>query len=1075
MPENSALRILLACGRPLITTEEEPLNIARMGAEIDAVKRGLEGISREIHVSVHDAATLPGVNRLFLNAETEFDVLHFIGHGGKGGALYFEDSCGIARRVAPDDLAMLVRGRVKLLVTMACYSQKVVDPLFSDDTAVSAAVCIHGEQPIQARAAEVFSGALYSGLARGKTLKVSFDDAVNAVRIDDWVGEEAMPHTDDDPTPWKRFVLKGDGKLSFPDVPEGSLNIEEVIRRSPHKKMPRTDELFIGRNKDIAAIAQLLEPPSDALSKPKPRIITLSGEGGIGKTRLAQAAAEWLADRGRFPGGIFEIPCEEAQDAPGLAIAMLKGLGVAKAESVSDPADDLTTRLARMEERTLLVLDNLDDLFAEDTDSGEAGNLLKECLTACPNLNIMVTCRWPMELGWDEHAFTVDPMSQQYAMELFIQCIPDPEIQHEIRLEVIKGTGSEAFERIIELTDRMPLYIILAARRLRIQGKTLDALLNEAEDDLMGVMNDPKLRSLPPRLKSLAASIDLSYRHISEPARKLFARMSFFPGGLSRELDLFELLGDGWENAAENLTSYALARYDREADRYTMLNSVREYAERKLDETEGDEFRRQAAEYWVEFARWHDLMINVQPSARERLAQQMNLPDDPEEKQKAHEELRLEGFAALMAEEINLVHAVEWALDAEEETGLGMVNSLQDYLELRARWYTKERLYRLALSLRRQLVEDNPEEYLPDLAATLNNMGVLHYDMGHPDEALKHYEEALGIRRELSDTHPDAYLPDVAMTLNNMGVLRYSMGNPDEALKHYEEALGIYRKLSDTHPDVYLPDVAMTLNNMGALYAQTAHPDEALKHFEEALRIRRELSDTHPDAYLPYVAGTLNNMGALYAQTGHPDKALKHYEEALGIYRKLSDTHPDVYLPDVAMTLNNMGALYAQTAHPDEALKHFEEALGIRRELSDTHPDAYLPDVAMTLNNMGNVYAQTGYPDEALKHYDEALGIYRKLSETHPDAYLPVLADTLNNMGVLLKNMDHPDEALKQYEEALGIYREFYGRYPSAHARNFLTTLRGAAAVYEKLGMAEKAAECKKEIEKVRNCLSSQN
>ena len=829
MPENSGLRVLLACGRPLVTTEEEPLNVARTRAEIDAVKRGLEGISREIHVSVHDAATLPEVNRLFLNAEPEFDVLHFIGHGGQNGALYFEDSCGIARRVAPGDLAMLVRGHVKLLVTMACYSQKVVDPLFSNDTAVSAAVCIHGEQPIQARAAEVFSGALYSGLARGKTLKVSFDDAVNAVRIDDQVGEEAMPHKDDDPTPWKLFVLKGNGDLTFPDVPKGSLNIEEVIQRSPHKKMPRTDELFIGRNKDIAAIAQLLEPPSDALSNQKPRIITLSGEGGIGKTRLAQAAAEWLADRGKFSGGIFEIPCEAAQDARGLAIAMLRGLGVAKAESVSDPADDLTTLLAKMGERTLLALDNLDDLFAEDSDSGEAGNLLKECLTACPNLSILVTCRWPMELGWDEHAFTVDPMSYQHAVELFIFCVPDREIQQEIT----RGIAGEAFGRIIELTGRMPLCIILAAHRLRVQGKTLDVLLKEAEDDLVGVMSDPKLKSLPPRLRSLAASIDLSYRHISEQARELFAQMSFFPGGLLGGLDLFELLDDNWRDDAENLTNYALARYDRLVDRYTMLNPVREYAQKKLDETEGDEFRRRAAEYWVEFARWNDLTMDVRPFARERLAQRVELPDDPEEKQKAHEALRLEGFAAFTAEEINLVHATEWALGVGEETGLGMVNSIQDYLELRARWYTKERLYRLALSLRRQLAEDNPEEYLPDVAMTLNNMGNLHAQVGHPDKALKHYEEALGIYQELSDTHPDAYLPDLARTLNNMGVLHDDMGHPDEALKNYEEALGIRREFYGRYPSAHARDLLGLLGNAILAYEKLGMAEKAAECREE--------------------------------------------------------------------------------------------------------------------------------------------------------------------------------------------------------------------------------------------------
>ena len=95
----------------------------------------------------------------------------------------------------PDELAGLVRGKVDLLVTGACFSEKAVGPLFpeDDEQAVPAAVCIHGQHPIYARAAEFFSGALYSGLAQGRTLERSFQDALDAVREDDIVGQGAMP------------------------------------------------------------------------------------------------------------------------------------------------------------------------------------------------------------------------------------------------------------------------------------------------------------------------------------------------------------------------------------------------------------------------------------------------------------------------------------------------------------------------------------------------------------------------------------------------------------------------------------------------------------------------------------------------------------------------------------------------------------------------------------------------------------------------------------------------------------------------------------------------------------------
>jgi len=284
-----------------------------------------------------------------------------------------------------------------------------------------------------------------------------------------------------------------------------------------------------------------------------------------------------------------------------------------------------------------------------------------------------------------------------------------------------------------------------------------------------------------------AESIDLSYKHLSEPAQKLFARMSFFPGGLSEGIDLFELLGDGWKDTAEELTNYKLAKYDNPTERYTMLDPVRQHAEEKLNKAEGDKFRRRATEFWADFARWNDLMIDVQPTTQEAVAEESNLQDDPEEQQKAHEILHSEGFAALQAEEINLVHAAEWALVAGEETGLGIVNSMDDYLELKARWDTKERLYQLALPLRRRLAEKNPEEYLPDVAMTLNNMGVLLKNTGRPEKALKYFEEALGIYREFYRRYPSVYAQNFLIVLRSAAEVYEKLGMAEKAAECRQE------------------------------------------------------------------------------------------------------------------------------------------------------------------------------------------------------------------------------------------------------------------------------------------------
>jgi tetratricopeptide (TPR) repeat protein len=257
-----------------------------------------------------------------------------------------------------------------------------------------------------------------------------------------------------------------------------------------------------------------------------------------------------------------------------------------------------------------------------------------------------------------------------------------------------------------------------------------------------------------------------------------------------------------------------------------------EYARERLDAGEGDEFRRSAVEYWAEFARWHGLMMDVRPAAQESAAKLLSLPEEPEER----EMVRSESFAMLAMDEDNIVNAAEWALHAGDEVGIGIVDALEDYLRLSAGWYTQEQLYRLALALRRRLAESDPEEYTPDVAMTLNNMGVLLDTMGDPDAALVHYQEALEIYRKLSESHPDAYMPDVAGTLNNIGVLLRNTGDPDAALRHYEEALEIRRKFYQRYPSAYARDLLQTLKNATEVY-------EKLKMEERAAECRREMEE----------------------------------------------------------------------------------------------------------------------------------------------------------------------------------------------------------------------------------------
>ncbi|MBD3181170.1 NACHT domain-containing protein, partial [Candidatus Poribacteria bacterium] len=665
MEINRSLKILLACSRPMaVRGNDSPLDIVRQEEELEAVRNGLQGLNQNVEVVVHSGVMLSDINRILMNSDPEFDILHLILHGTEDGKLYFEDESGYLRPVSPDELSIVIDGRVKMLVTMACHSGGAVNLLFDgDDPPVQSAVCIDQKHPVTVRAAEIFTGALYSGLARGRTLERSFKDAVGTVRLDDIVGEKAMPGSDEEPSQWKLFQIKGDDQITFPDVARGDVNISEAVEKTNHVKILLTEEIFVGRNADMARIIENILPPSLGNNKPKARIVTIVGEGGMGKTRIAQKVAEWLAFRGRFPGGIFEVACEGVNTSAGLAVEIMNSLDIEGAESIPNVETVLPELLKNYNLDTLLVLDNLDDLFSEDGNKAEAGRLLKACLTNSPKLRILATCRWRLDLSSDEKVYPLNPMNQIEAAKLFILSIPDNRIKRQLQQSLFETDKNSDFFKLINLTSCIPLCVILAARRLERHGQSLETLLEEAAEDMMNVMNDPGLAYLPDRLKSVRASLGLSYKRVSEPAKLLFARMSFFPGGLSRNLDLFELLGNAWKDEPEELTRYALVRFNIDHQRYIMLNPVMEYAKEKLDGMENSrDFRKKAAEYWAQFASWHDMMMDVRPASQTQVEQIIDLPEDPEERKEMKELLRDKSFAELSAEEDNLVHAAQWAL-----------------------------------------------------------------------------------------------------------------------------------------------------------------------------------------------------------------------------------------------------------------------------------------------------------------------------------------------------------------------------------------------------------------------------
>jgi tetratricopeptide (TPR) repeat protein len=250
-----------------------------------------------------------------------------------------------------------------------------------------------------------------------------------------------------------------------------------------------------------------------------------------------------------------------------------------------------------------------------------------------------------------------------------------------------------------------------------------------------------------------------------------------------------------------------------------------------------------------------------------------------------------------------------------------------------------------ALELRRQLAQQNPAAYLPDIATTLNNLGNLDRLQNRPEDARQHYEAALEIHRQLVQQNLEQYLPDMAMVLTNLGSLEKNTMTGDTARQHFEESLKIYRQVAQQDPDQYLPKVAEVLNNLGFVEREQKRLDRARQHYEEALRIRRQLAQLDPDAYLPYLATTLNDLGILDAAQNRTDEARQHYEEALKSYRQLAQGDPDTYLPYLAATLNNLALVDESQNRVEESRSHFNEDLSIYRKLAQGDSGRYAGDI----------------------------------------------------------------------------------------------------------------------------------
>jgi tetratricopeptide (TPR) repeat protein len=231
-----------------------------------------------------------------------------------------------------------------------------------------------------------------------------------------------------------------------------------------------------------------------------------------------------------------------------------------------------------------------------------------------------------------------------------------------------------------------------------------------------------------------------------------------------------------------------------------------------------------------------------------------------------------------------------------------------------------------ATDVSRRLAAARPA-FLSDLALSLTAFVSLLSELGRREDALDRAQEAVDVYRRLAAERPDEFLPQLAAWLDNLEERLREVGRPEDAVAATQEVVDVYRRLAAARADAFLPPLAFSLDNLGGQLSQIDRHADALAAGQEAVDICRRLAEARPDAFLPHLAPLLDNLGNHLSNVGRREDALATGREATETYRTLVAARPDAFLPDFALSLNNLSQTYEELGRSEDALAAAHEAL----------------------------------------------------------------------------------------------------------------------------------------------------
>ena len=617
-------------------------------------------------------------------------------------------------------------------------------------------------------------------------------------------------------------------------VPEAGLPIRDRPARGPWEdrahNLPGSLTSFVGRERERDEVGRLLGTT---------RLLTLTGPGGCGKTRLAQQVATDLADA--YPDGARLVELAPLTDPESVPQATADALGV-REQPGGSPVDTLANTLR--DKDLLLLLDNCEHLVEA------AARLAETLLGVCPGLRILATSREALGAA-AEAVLQVPPLSgpapgsrppaedlERYeAVRLFVQ-----RARYRNPAFVLTPQNAGSVAEICAKLESLPLAIELAAARV---GLSVEQVADRL-DDSVGLLTSGS-RTAVARQRTLRGALDWSYDLLSGPERALFRRLSVFAGGWT--LEAAEVVGPDDEVEAGDVVDVLSQLVDKSlvvaeasgegAVRYRMLEPVRQYASERLLQDDGREAARRR------HAGWCLAFVESAESGLRGMDQ-------------------ASWVARTKREHANVRAALGWSLDAEPETALRLA-SMTGYFWYRYGHIAEGYRWLEAVLARTEGLETAAR------AKVLRFAGVLAEESGHYERAQRLHERGLELYRRLDDRE------GVASSLTSLGALKFAVGDLERAVALTRESLALKRELGDER------GLMSSRNNLGEMLQAAGDLRGAQALFEENLKSDRRVADE-------WGAGvSLLNLGTLAVEQDEPGRAERLLAEALRTLQRFGD------------------------------------------------------------------------------------------------------------------------------------------------------------------------------------------